>query len=212
VTSSEGSSARRGVVHTHTNKRFNSDHRGPFRGIVTTPLALGERLLAFTLSRLYPEPPGRFGGQYGIRETLPSMTPEEFRRIALSLPEAQEVYRRGRSHFRVERKAFATLEGPGDAVATVNLTPDQQSMFMHEAPKAFVPVPGGWGRLGSTSVLLASLLVPCPLCVQRMVITAIEPALLASGARSKDHEDVTHGCEQCGTTIVRTIPSLSCVA
>jgi hypothetical protein len=157
VTSSEGSSARRGVVHTHTNKRFNSDHRGPFRGIVTTPLALGERLLAFTLSRLYPEPPGRFGGQYGIRETLPSMTPEEFRRIALSLPEAQEVYRRGRSHFRVERKAFATLEGPGDAVATVNLTPDQQSMFMHEAPKAFVPVPGGRGRLGSTSVLLGSV-------------------------------------------------------
>jgi hypothetical protein len=63
------------------------------------------------------------------------MTPEEFRRIALSLPEAKEVYRRGRTHFRVERKAFATLEGPGDTVATVNLTPDQQSMFMHEAPK-----------------------------------------------------------------------------
>jgi hypothetical protein len=85
------------------------------------------------------------------------MTPEEFRRIALSLPEAKEVYRRGRSYFRVERKAFATLEGPGDAVASVNLTPDQQSMFMHEAPKAFVPVPGGWGRLGSTSVLLGSV-------------------------------------------------------
>jgi len=85
------------------------------------------------------------------------MTPEEFRRIALSLPEAKEVYRRGRSHFRVERKAFATLEGPGDTVATVNLTPDKQSMFMHEAPKAFVPVPGGWGRLGSTSVLLGSV-------------------------------------------------------
>jgi hypothetical protein len=51
----------------------------------------------------------------------------------------------------------ATLEGPGDTVATVNLTPDQQSMFMHEAPKAFVPVPGGWGRLGSTSVLLGSV-------------------------------------------------------
>jgi hypothetical protein len=79
---------------------------------------------------------------------------EEFRRIALSLPETKEVYRRGSSHFRVERKTFATLEGPGEAVATVNLTPDQQSMFMHEAPKAFVPVLGGWGRLGSTSVLL----------------------------------------------------------
>jgi hypothetical protein len=64
------------------------------------------------------------------------MTPDDFRRIALSMPESVEVYRRGRSHFRVERRAFATLEGPGDAVATVNLTPDQQSMFVHAAPKA----------------------------------------------------------------------------
>jgi hypothetical protein len=85
------------------------------------------------------------------------MTPEDFRRIALSMPESVEVYRRGRSHFRVERRAFATLEGPGDAVATVNLTPDQQSTFVHGAPKAFVPVPGGWGRLGSTNVLLAAV-------------------------------------------------------
>jgi hypothetical protein len=30
-------------------------------------------------------------------------------------------------------------------------------MFMHEAPKAFAPVLGGWGRLGSTSVLLGSV-------------------------------------------------------
>jgi hypothetical protein len=28
-------------------------------------------------------------------------------------------------------------------------------MFMHAAPRTFVPIPGGWGRLGSTNVLLA---------------------------------------------------------
>jgi hypothetical protein len=59
---------------------------------------------------------------------------------------------------------------------------------------------------------LPSLLVPCPLCVHRMVITAVEPTLLASGATSKDLEEVTHCCVQCGTTIIRTIPSLSSVA
>jgi hypothetical protein len=45
-----------------------------------------------------------------------------------------------------------------------------------------------------------------------MVITAVEPTLLADGAASKDLEEVTHGCAQCGTTIVRTVPSLSSVA
>jgi hypothetical protein len=59
---------------------------------------------------------------------------------------------------------------------------------------------------------LPSLLVPCPLCVHRMVITAVEPALLADGNASNDLEDVTHRCVQCGTTIIRTIPTLSSVA
>jgi hypothetical protein len=82
------------------------------------------------------------------------MTPEDFRRLALSQPEAVEVYRFGLSEFRVERRAFATLGGPADSTAMVKLTPEQQAMFMHAAPGAFVPVPGGWGRLGSTNVML----------------------------------------------------------
>jgi hypothetical protein len=28
-------------------------------------------------------------------------------------------------------------------------------MFIHAAPRTFVPVPGGWGRLGATSLVLA---------------------------------------------------------
>jgi hypothetical protein len=84
------------------------------------------------------------------------MTPDDFRRIALSMPEAKEVYRRGQSEFRVERRTFASLGGPADMVATLNLTPEQQAAFLHAAPRAFVSVPGGWGRLGSTNVLLAS--------------------------------------------------------
>jgi len=57
---------------------------------------------------------------------------------------------------------------------------------------------------------LPSLLVPCPLCVHRMVITIVEPALLADGASSDDLEDVTHCCGQCGTTIIlRVCPETS---
>jgi hypothetical protein len=82
------------------------------------------------------------------------MIPDDFRRLALSQPGAKEVFRRGRSDFLVLRKIFASLEGPADSVATIKLTPDQQSMFMHAAPRTFVPVSGGWGRLGATNVVL----------------------------------------------------------
>jgi hypothetical protein len=63
------------------------------------------------------------------------LAPDEFRRIALSLPQAEETYRRGQSEFRVARRTFAILGGSGDSVVTVYLTPS--------APKAFAPVAGG---------------------------------------------------------------------
>jgi hypothetical protein len=84
------------------------------------------------------------------------MTPDDFRRIALSMPEAREVYRWGHSEFRVERRMFASLGGPADTVATLNLNSEQQAVFIDAAPRVFEPVPGGWGRLCSTNVLLAS--------------------------------------------------------
>jgi hypothetical protein len=82
------------------------------------------------------------------------MTPDDFRRLALSRLQAVEVFRRGHSEFRVLRRSFASLEGPADGVATIQLTPEQQAMFMQAAPQTFVPVPGGWGRLGATNVVL----------------------------------------------------------
>jgi hypothetical protein len=84
------------------------------------------------------------------------MTPDDFRRIALSMPEAAEVYRRGQFEFRVERTTFGSLGGSADTVATLYLTSEQQSVFMHAAPKVFISVPGGRGRLGGTNVVLGS--------------------------------------------------------
>jgi hypothetical protein len=80
------------------------------------------------------------------------MTPDDFRRLALSQPRATEFLRKDRSDFRVWRKTFASLEG---STGRVQLTPEQQAMFVHTAPRAFVSVPGGWGRLGATNVVLA---------------------------------------------------------
>jgi endogenous inhibitor of DNA gyrase (YacG/DUF329 family) len=51
---------------------------------------------------------------------------------------------------------------------------------------------------------LPSLMLPCPHCGHRMEITGISPARLANGGASNDLEDITHGCVQCGTTLIRT--------
>ena len=82
------------------------------------------------------------------------MTPDVFRRLALSQPKAVEVYFRGKSEFRVLRRSFANLGGPVDSVAMVQLTSEQQAMFLQAAPRTFVPVPGDSGRLRATNVVL----------------------------------------------------------
>jgi hypothetical protein len=83
------------------------------------------------------------------------VTPNQFRRIALSLPEAVEGAHMGHADFRVGGKIFATLGHP-DACGMVQLKPDQQALLMETSPDIFQPVPGGWGRQGSTHVRLAA--------------------------------------------------------
>jgi len=51
-------------------------------------------------------------------------------------------------------KIFATLAYPDKKWGMVKLTPEQQEEFVRAKPKVFVPVRGGWGRSGATSVLL----------------------------------------------------------
>jgi hypothetical protein len=84
-----------------------------------------------------------------------SMTVDDFRRIALSLPDAFEGAHMGHPDFRVGRKIFATI-WPDDGWGVVKLTPEQQAMFVQAEPEVFVPVKGGWGRKGATNVLLES--------------------------------------------------------
>ena len=36
------------------------------------------------------------------------------------------------------------------------LTPEQQAAFVEEAPEIFLPIPGGWGKLGHAHIRLAA--------------------------------------------------------
>jgi hypothetical protein len=56
---------------------------------------------------------------------------------------------------------------------------------------------------------LPSLFLPCPHCGHRMVITAVAPAFLPDGVTANDLQDVTHGCDQCGTKLTRIIRPLA---
>ena len=81
------------------------------------------------------------------------MTEEQFRRMALSFPEASEGGHMGHPDFRVGGKIFATL-WPKPGWAMVKLTPEQQEFFLHAEPAVFSRVEGGWGWAGATSVQL----------------------------------------------------------
>ncbi len=87
------------------------------------------------------------------------MTANQFRTLALDLPEAVEGAHMGHPDFRVRGKIFATL-GPDESWGMVKLTPDQQALFVRTEPGVFRPVPGGWGRRGATRVRLEAATEP----------------------------------------------------
>ena len=85
------------------------------------------------------------------------MTAADFRRIALSMPEAVEGSHFGNADFRVGNKIFATLALQKQGYGVLLLTPEQQAGMVQDEPNIFSPVPGGWGRKGSTRVRLAKV-------------------------------------------------------
>ncbi len=83
------------------------------------------------------------------------MNAADFRRIALSLEGAEEGSHMGAADFRVGGRIFATLASQGKGYGNLMLTVEQQTSFVEEAPEIFLPIPGGWGRMGSTHIRLA---------------------------------------------------------
>lgn len=83
------------------------------------------------------------------------MTPDDFRRIALSLQGAEEGSHMGSVDFRVGGHIFATLASVDQGYGNLMLNPEQQAMFVEELPDVFLPIHGGWGRNGATHIRLA---------------------------------------------------------
>jgi hypothetical protein len=83
------------------------------------------------------------------------MTADDFRRIALSLPGAEESSHMGNPDFRVGNRIFATLASQSQGYGNLMITPEQQAAFVSELPEIFLPIAGGWGRMGKTHIRLA---------------------------------------------------------
>ena len=83
------------------------------------------------------------------------MTADDFRRIALSMDGAEEGSHMGAVDFRVGGRIFATLASVKLGYGNLMLTPEIQAGFLEDRPDVFLPIAGGWGRMGNTHIRLA---------------------------------------------------------
>src|SRR6266508_57968 len=84
------------------------------------------------------------------------MTAADFRTIALSLEGVEEYSHAGLPAFRVRGRKFASLASQAEGYGNLMLTLEQQAAFVEEAPEIFLPIPGGWGKMGHTHIRLAA--------------------------------------------------------
>lgn len=82
------------------------------------------------------------------------LTRDDVRKAALSMPEAYEEPHFHMASFRVAKKIFCTLHDPEQRIM-LKLDPEDQ----HNLADGVViePVPGSWGRKGSTLVWFEKL-------------------------------------------------------
>lgn len=83
-------------------------------------------------------------------------TAADFRRIARSFPDVEEGVHAGQPDFRVGGRKFATLADAARGYGNLSLTPELQAQFVTDAPEIFVPVAGGFGRMGHTHIVLVA--------------------------------------------------------
>ena len=61
----------------------------------------------------------------------------------------------GAVDFRVGGHIFATLASVKEGYGNLMITPELQAAFIADRPDLFLPVHGGWGRMGATHIRLA---------------------------------------------------------
>jgi hypothetical protein len=110
------------------------------------------------------------------------MTAQDFRQIALSLPEATESSHMDHPDFRVGGKIFASLGYPDEEWGMVKLPPEQQESFCRANPEIFRPANGGWGRQGATQVDLENVDEPT---LRRAIMAAYQNVASRRSPRKK---------------------------
>ena len=78
-------------------------------------------------------------------------SPDDIRRLALALPDTAEADHHGMPSFRVKGKIFSTIHVQHPRMM-VKLEPEDQHNLTEAHPGLIEPVPGAWGRGGSTFV------------------------------------------------------------
>ena len=94
--------------------------------------------------------------RYSLTHRSRPMTAADFRRIALTLEGVEEYSHAGLPAFRVAGRKFASLASQAGGYGNLMLTLEQQAAFVEEAPEIFLPIPGGWGKMGHTHIRLAA--------------------------------------------------------
>ena len=82
------------------------------------------------------------------------MTRDEFRLIALSLPETTETDDQGTTHFRVGGRPFARLPARDTGWADALLSRRDAALCGAGEPELFAPLPSTWLRTGYTQINL----------------------------------------------------------
>jgi hypothetical protein len=78
----------------------------------------------------------------------------DFRELALGFDGVEESAHMGAADFRVGNRIFATLAHEDLGLGNLMLSPELQQSLIAEAPEVFLPVSGGWGRMGATHIRL----------------------------------------------------------
>jgi hypothetical protein len=76
---------------------------------------------------------------------------DDIRRLALELPETEEADHHGKTAFCVAKKIICTIHTDQPRLM-VKLEPEDQHNLTEAHPGVIEPVPGYWGRKGSTFV------------------------------------------------------------
>jgi len=87
---------------------------------------------------------------------MSAVTEDDFRRLALSLPETVEGAHMDHPDFRVGGKIFASIPRAGEGRGMVKVTTEQQAALVRAKPDVFQAANGAWGRQGCTYVRLGA--------------------------------------------------------